>query len=45
LLPQFFARTHLPAVTVRAYLGRYTHRAAIANSRLVRADDTSVTFR
>lgn len=30
---------------VLAYLGRYTHRVAIANSRLVRADDTSVTFR
>jgi hypothetical protein len=30
---------------VLAYLGRYTHRVAIANSRLVSADDTSVTFR
>lgn len=30
---------------VLAYLGRYTHRVAIANSRLVHADDTSVTFR
>jgi hypothetical protein len=30
---------------VLTYLGRYTHRVAIANSRLVRADDTSVTFR
>ncbi|MBV1692331.1 transposase [Novosphingobium sp. G106] len=30
---------------VLAYLGRYTRRVAIANSRLVRADDTSVTFR
>ena len=30
---------------VLAYLGRYTHRVAIANSRLVAADDTSVTFR
>jgi hypothetical protein len=30
---------------VLAYLGRYTHRVAIANSRLVRADDTGVTFR
>lgn len=30
---------------VLAYLGRYTHRVAIANSRLVRADDAGVTFR
>jgi hypothetical protein len=30
---------------VLAYLGRYTHRVAIANSRLVCADDASVTFR
>jgi hypothetical protein len=30
---------------VLAYLGRYTHRVAIANSRLASADDTSVTFR
>ena len=30
---------------VLAYLGRYTHRVAIANSRLVSADDTNVTFR
>jgi hypothetical protein len=30
---------------VLAYLGRYTHRVAIANSRLVSADDASVTFR
>ena len=30
---------------VLAYLGRYTHRVAIANSRLVSTDDTSVTFR
>lgn len=28
-----------------AYLGRYTHRVAIANSRLVSADETGVTFR
>ncbi len=28
-----------------AYLGRYTHRVAFANSRLVRADDSGVTFR
>lgn len=30
---------------VLAYLGRYTHRVAIANSRLVSADDAGVTFR
>lgn len=30
---------------VLAYLGRYTHRVAIANSRPVSADDTCVTFR
>ena len=30
---------------VLAYLGRYTHRVAIASSRLVSADETSVTFR
>jgi hypothetical protein len=27
------------------YLGRYTHRVAIANSRLVACDDTRVCFR
>ena len=30
---------------VLAYLGRYTHRDAIANSRLVSMTDTDVTFR
>lgn len=30
---------------VLAYFGRYTHRVAIANSRLVIANETSVTFR
>ena len=30
---------------VLAYLARYTHRVAIANSRLVSADDTAVSFR
>jgi hypothetical protein len=30
---------------VLAYLGRYTHRVAIANSRLVSADDKGVSFR
>ena len=28
-----------------AYLSRYTHRVAIANSRLIALDDASVTFR
>ena len=28
-----------------AYLSRYTHRVAIANSRLIRFDDTGVTFK
>ncbi|MEZ5935988.1 MAG: transposase [Alphaproteobacteria bacterium] len=31
-----------PAATL-AYLGRYTHRVAIANSRLIKADDSGVT--
>lgn len=30
---------------VLAYLSRYTHRVAISNSRLIRADDKGVTFR
>ena len=30
---------------VLAYLGRYTHKVAIANSRLVSVTDTDVTFR
>jgi hypothetical protein len=30
---------------VLAYLSRYTHRVAIANSRLLRLDDCGVTFR
>jgi len=29
---------------VLAYLSRYTHRVAIANSRLIRVDDKTVTF-
>lgn len=32
-----------PAATL-AYLGRYTHRVAIANSRLIKADNKGVTF-
>ena len=31
--------------TVLAYLSRYTHRVAISNSRLLRVDETGVTFR
>jgi hypothetical protein len=30
---------------VLAYLSRYTHRVAISNSRLIRFDARSVTFR
>jgi hypothetical protein len=30
---------------VLAYLSRYTHRVAISNSRLIRLDETGVTFR
>jgi hypothetical protein len=30
---------------VLAYLARYTHRVAIANSRLISADQTGVTFK
>jgi Putative transposase len=30
---------------VLAYLGRYTHRVAIANSRLIALDECGVTFR
>lgn len=30
---------------VLAYLSRYTHRVAIANSRLIKADEDGVTFR
>jgi hypothetical protein len=30
---------------VLAYLARYTHRVAIANSRLLRIDDSGITFR
>lgn len=38
--PPFGAPQH-----VLAYLGRYTHRVAIANSRLVSLDDDAVAFR
>jgi hypothetical protein len=31
--------------SVLAYLSRYTHRIAISNSRLIKADETGVTFR
>ncbi|TFG84326.1 MAG: IS91 family transposase [Hyphomicrobiales bacterium] len=30
---------------VLSYLSRYTHRVAIANSRLIKADETGITFR
>ena len=31
--------------TVLSYLSRYTHRVAISNSRLIKADDDGVTFK
>jgi hypothetical protein len=31
--------------SVLAYLSRYTHRVAISNSRLIKADETGVTFK
>src|SRR5450631_4290610 len=34
-----------PIERVLAYLGRYTHRVAIANSRLVNSDNGQVAFR
>ena len=33
------------AAPLRSWLGRYTHRVAIANSRLVSVSDTEVSFR
>ncbi len=33
------------AETVMNYLGRYTHRIAISNSRILRMDENTVTFR
>lgn len=33
------------AETVMNYLGRYTHRIAISNSRILRMDETTVTFK
>ena len=33
------------AETVMHYLGRYTHRIAISNGRILRMDDNAVTFR
>jgi len=33
------------AETVMHYLGRYTHRIAISNSRILRMDEETVTFR
>ncbi|NDO27656.1 hypothetical protein FMM82_35340, partial [[Clostridium] clostridioforme] len=31
------------AETVMHYLGRYTHRIAVSNSRILRMDETTVT--
>ena len=33
------------AETVMNYLGRYTHRIAISNSRILRIDETTVTIK
>ena len=33
------------AESVMHYLGRYTHRIAISNSRILRMDEKGVTFR
>ena len=38
-------RTFAGPKAVLAYLSRYTHRVAISNSRLIKADNKGVTFR
>jgi len=52
LEPLYHTRWHLYAKSpfagpqqVLAYLARYTHRVAISNSRLIKADEIGVTFR
>ncbi len=40
-----YAKRALRVQAVLAYLSRYTHRVAIANSRLVALDERGVTFR
>src|ERR1700688_1039623 len=52
LKPLYHTRWHVYAKSpfagpqqVLAYLARYTHRVAISNSRLIKADKTGVTFR
>src|SRR5215471_2919079 len=52
LKPLYHTRWHVYAKSpfagpqqVLAYLARYTHRVAISNSRLIKADETGVTFR
>ena len=52
LEPLYHSRWHVYAKPpfagpqqVLAYLARYTHRVAISNSRLIKADETGVTFR
>jgi hypothetical protein len=37
--------TKPPFAGPEAVLGRYTHRVAISNSRLIRANDKAITFR
>jgi len=51
LKPLYAARWHVYAKrpfagpeAVLAYLARYTHRVAISNKRLIKADETGVTF-
>src|SRR5579862_5804981 len=52
LKPLYHTRWHVYAKSpfagpqqVLAYLARYTHRVAISNSRLIKTDETGVTFR
>ena len=40
-----YAKPPFGPEAVLAYLARYTHRVAISNSRLLRFDETGVTFR
>lgn len=43
--PKWVKRPFAGPEAVLAYLSRYTHRVAIANSRLVRFDDHGVIFK
>jgi hypothetical protein len=44
-VPLFKAPASTRCGAIIAYLARYTHRVAISNSRLIKANATSVTFR